>query len=276
MKESKKEDKVRTITIGIVLSWIIGVIFVLVSLLKLHTTFLGGLLIMLGGIVLLPPTNNILEKKFNIRLSSWLKIVIFVVLVGIGSSFGNNSQEDFTEKVADIEANAPVSSDNSTINIVVTDKTGEENTPVNIESLFPVRAQIGTEWIISDMKNDTRANASLFEKGVSKSYSTREGQAVSVSIYLFKEGYDSSAKYFQKEKARVWEEGGFKEIEGLSDKCYGTDYGGDMVSNAKIKCVIGDIMLSVSVSEQFGWKYADSAKTFMLATLDNLVKAAGK
>ncbi len=74
-KETKK------ITLGLVLSWIFGVLFGLSGLTFL---FSGGIVaggsLILASLVLLPPVNKFVKEKFNFELSRGLKITLVIIL----------------------------------------------------------------------------------------------------------------------------------------------------------------------------------------------------
>lgn len=96
------EDKVvRKITLGFVLGWIFGVMFLLAGFVSIFSTgVLVGLLMMLMGFILLPPANSLLANKLGFVISGGLKFVLILVLfVVIGIVAGNKAKEEgFTIK----------------------------------------------------------------------------------------------------------------------------------------------------------------------------------
>src|SRR3989344_9457062 len=100
-KETKK------ITLGLVLSWIFGVLFGISGLTFL---FSGGIVaggsLIIASLVLLPPMNNFVKEKFNFELSRGLKITLVIILfviyaVSLPSSniFNNDVKIQPTENV---------------------------------------------------------------------------------------------------------------------------------------------------------------------------------
>ena len=74
-KETKK------ITLGLILSWIFGVLFGISGLTFL---FSGGIVaggsLILASLVLLPPVNKFVKEKYNFELSRGLKITLVIIL----------------------------------------------------------------------------------------------------------------------------------------------------------------------------------------------------
>ena len=74
-KETKK------ITLGLILSWIFGVLFGLSGLTFLFSgSIIAGGSLILASLVLLPPMNKFVKEKFNFELSRGLKITLVIIL----------------------------------------------------------------------------------------------------------------------------------------------------------------------------------------------------
>ena len=74
-KESKK------ITLGLVLSWIFGVLFGVSGLTFLFSgSIIAGGSLVLASLVLLPSMNKFVKQKFNLELSRGLKITLVIIL----------------------------------------------------------------------------------------------------------------------------------------------------------------------------------------------------
>src|SRR3989344_7028386 len=94
-----KPEKPKQITLSLVLGYIIGIVTLSIGLAVIVLSFLGGLLIMVGGLIVLPPSIKYIEKKFNIHLSIWLKIVAFLVLFIIGMSLASSNSKSQKERM---------------------------------------------------------------------------------------------------------------------------------------------------------------------------------
>lgn len=74
-----KEHK--RITLGLVLSWIFGVLFGISGLTFLFTgSIVSGGSLILASLVLLPPVNKLVKDKWNFELSRGLKITLVIIL----------------------------------------------------------------------------------------------------------------------------------------------------------------------------------------------------
>ncbi|MBW2977537.1 hypothetical protein KY331_01710 [Candidatus Woesearchaeota archaeon] len=80
MAEKSKTDIMKIVEV------VFGVIFIIYGLLSLAVNVLGGLLLLVGGIFIIPPVRKFIDKQYNVKLYSWLKWVIFIILVGLGYS----------------------------------------------------------------------------------------------------------------------------------------------------------------------------------------------
>lgn len=75
VKETKK------ITLGLILSWIFGVLFGISGLTFLFSgSIIAGGSLVLASLVLLPPMNKFVKEKFNFELSRGLKITLVIIL----------------------------------------------------------------------------------------------------------------------------------------------------------------------------------------------------
>lgn len=89
----KKETK--TIGVKNIFAWIFSVLFIVAGIGMFVESFLSGFLMLLAGIIILPPFNKILEEKANLKLTTWLKVIIvLVLLVFSGMAIPNNSSNN--------------------------------------------------------------------------------------------------------------------------------------------------------------------------------------
>ncbi len=110
VKETKK------ITLGLILSWIFGVLFGISGLSFLFTgSIIAGGSLILASLILLPPVNKFSKEKFNLELSRGLKITLVIVLLIIyavslstsdisGSDTASNQQPSGTGAESGINA----------------------------------------------------------------------------------------------------------------------------------------------------------------------------
>lgn len=75
-----KEKEVRKITLGLILSWIFGIIWLFAGFIYLvGGSFIWGLVYLVMAMVIFQPANKILKEKWNIELSRSIKITVIIV-----------------------------------------------------------------------------------------------------------------------------------------------------------------------------------------------------
>ena len=84
MEENKPSE--RHITLGLIIGWSLGVLFILTGAAQLVSDPIAAALLVLAGFISIPPTNIFLRKQFNINLSFWVRILLALVLIVIAGS----------------------------------------------------------------------------------------------------------------------------------------------------------------------------------------------
>ena len=75
------EEEIKKITLGLILSWIFGILFGFSGLAFLSSgEIIAGGSLVLASLVLLPPVNKFVKKKFNLEVSKGLKITLVIIL----------------------------------------------------------------------------------------------------------------------------------------------------------------------------------------------------
>jgi hypothetical protein len=107
MKESDSQ-KVRKISLGLVLGWIIGIFLLLTGLVSIAKQTGAGIMFILAAIVSLPPLNSFLAGKLKIKLSGGLRAFLVIVFLAIafGLIISGSGPESKSADAAD--ANKPV------------------------------------------------------------------------------------------------------------------------------------------------------------------------
>lgn len=78
---SAEEKKIKKITLGIVLSWIFGAIFLISGFNFLFSgVIIGGVALIFASIILFPPTDKFIKEKWKFQISGGLKIVLVIIL----------------------------------------------------------------------------------------------------------------------------------------------------------------------------------------------------
>ena len=103
------EGQVKHITVGLILSWIVGVIFVIGGIGFMVTSLVSGILVFAAGLIMLPPVNDFLLKRSGIRLSGGVRFIIALILFGIGAAMVTGQAVDSAkQKVAEVQSTTPV------------------------------------------------------------------------------------------------------------------------------------------------------------------------
>jgi hypothetical protein len=72
------------------LEWVFGIVFILYGLLSFTVSIIGALLLILGGVFILPAVRvDLLNKKLNLNIHGFVKWVVFIIIVGLGASVVN-------------------------------------------------------------------------------------------------------------------------------------------------------------------------------------------
>lgn len=94
--EEQNQSKAHTkITIGLILSWGLGVLAAISGVTLLFSQLLTGVLMLLLAAVLLPPANKFVADKFHFSISGGLKFVVVIILLGvIGATMSTDSNSN--------------------------------------------------------------------------------------------------------------------------------------------------------------------------------------
>lgn len=90
-QEQSREGKTQNITLGLIISWVIGVILVTGGIGFLISSPMAGIVVILGGLIMLPPVNDFFRKKANVNLSGGVRFVLAVILVFVGAGLAGSS-----------------------------------------------------------------------------------------------------------------------------------------------------------------------------------------
>ena len=92
--------EVRKITLGFILSWILGILFILSGLgLLILGGFLSTLCYFTISFILLPPANKFMKEKMNLELSRGLKIVLVIILMIVAFAVLPETSSDLSQEL---------------------------------------------------------------------------------------------------------------------------------------------------------------------------------
>lgn len=112
--EKEKQAEEKKITLGFLVGWVVGVMFLLSGIMALVSEPLTAVYSFLISIVLLPPANKFIKDKAGFSLSGGLKFVLVIILLGLlsgtlaekGKSAMNNV--DGATKQGETSQSAPI------------------------------------------------------------------------------------------------------------------------------------------------------------------------
>jgi hypothetical protein len=139
IKHIIEDDRAKKITVRLILAWVFSILFLLSGISNMFTTsFVGGLLLIIAGLVLFPPLDKAMRSNWNFYLSGWLKFFIVVGLLIISSalifSSGSTTSKIGSQLSQDNTANIPSTS--STKNKLIAHKFGERFILGNFAYIF--------------------------------------------------------------------------------------------------------------------------------------------
>ena len=82
-----------------ILKWFVGITIILGGIGALFESFLTGLIFIILGLFILPPTYEIFAKKTNLNLSSRAKLFTVIIICIISSFIINNSRKEKDKEV---------------------------------------------------------------------------------------------------------------------------------------------------------------------------------
>lgn len=76
---SEAQQKSKKISVGLVLSWVFGVLFGLTGIISVFSEPIPGIIMLVMAAVLLPPINKLVDKKWKLHLSGGIKVVTIII-----------------------------------------------------------------------------------------------------------------------------------------------------------------------------------------------------
>lgn len=69
----------KKITVGLILSWIFGILFSLIGIIFIFSEPILGIVMLIMATILLPPVNKLIDKKWKFHLSRGMKAVVIII-----------------------------------------------------------------------------------------------------------------------------------------------------------------------------------------------------
>ncbi len=128
----------KKITLGLILSWVFGIVFGLSGLTFLFSAsiIVGGALI-LASLILLPPINKFVKEKWNFELSKGLKITLVIILFFIYAV--NLQSSDLVKDTVTVESTEKVTQPQTTPST----KQKVKSATINVDRVVESAANLG-------------------------------------------------------------------------------------------------------------------------------------
>src|SRR3989344_2723389 len=206
-KESKR------ITLGLVLSWIFGILFGISGLTFLFTgSIIAGGSLILASLVLLPPVNRFVKDKWNFELSRGLKITVVIILfviyaVSLSSSdtFNNDVEIKPTENVNSQPSGTQTQTSEQPKQKVKSATLSIDRVQIQVANLYPTRVTVTNTgdvsispkfdlYVYDNSNNEVCSGSPLFDEISSIS----SGQKQTGEISILGCTFDKDANYILK------------------------------------------------------------------------------
>ncbi len=94
----------KKITVGLILSWIFGILFALTGFISVFSEPIPGLVMLIMAAVLLPPVVKLIEQKSSFKLTRTIKAVIIIVsLIIFGATIDTSTTQQDDQKVTEAD-----------------------------------------------------------------------------------------------------------------------------------------------------------------------------
>jgi hypothetical protein len=87
-------QKVRKITLGLVLGWIVGLALLLLGAVNIASHPAGVIVLFIAALIALPPVSKLMAEKLKFSLSGVLKFFIVIILMGVGIALSPAAPSD--------------------------------------------------------------------------------------------------------------------------------------------------------------------------------------
>jgi len=95
---SEQTTPSKKITVGLILSWIFGLLFALTGIVSVFSEPIPGLVMLVMATVLLPPVTRLVDQKWKFHLSKGMKIAVIIIGLIIFGATVDTSNVSTTQK----------------------------------------------------------------------------------------------------------------------------------------------------------------------------------
>lgn len=171
----------KKITVGLILSWIFGVLFALTGIVSVFSELIPGLVMLIMAAVLLPPLTKLVDQKWKFHLSKGMKIIVIIIgFIIFGATIDTfnvstiQQDEQPKEEQLKTETNKQAVNEEKTETIPTPDETPEEKPEPTKETSVPA------EYKSALAKADSYANDQhMSKKGLYDQLTSEYGEQFS-------------------------------------------------------------------------------------------------
>jgi len=253
-----KEKEVRKITLGWVVSWVLGIIFLLSGIGSLiSSSFAIGFVLLGMATVLLPPFTTAMRNVYKFEFSKGMKIAIVLLGLIVIAFIPNNeiSIQPATTQEKPKEISTPQQTSVQKESITPKLYTGD------VSSLLPTRAEIDTEFKIEGEREyntsryfrEDNIPSTGFREGRIMDLEIFEGNSITIGyilIFVF-DTNENTKKYYDNIISITKNEGGYKEqsVSGINANCFAIHIGNAFEGYARdIYCYKNNVFFSTELS----------------------------
>jgi len=126
---SEQTTPSKKITVGLILSWIFGVLFALTGIVSVFSEPIPGLVMLIMAAVLLPPITKLVDQKWKFHLSKGMKIIVIIIGFIIFGATIDTSKVSTTQQTEPQKEEQQSAQNESAVNETATTEIVNEEQP---------------------------------------------------------------------------------------------------------------------------------------------------
>lgn len=126
---SEQTTPSKKISVGLILSWIFGVLFALTGIISVFSEPIPGLVMLIMAAALLPPVTKLVDQKWKFHLSSGMKIVVIIIGLIIFGATIDTSNVSTTQQAEQQKEEQQATQNEDVVNETATTEQVNEEQP---------------------------------------------------------------------------------------------------------------------------------------------------
>lgn len=258
--------EVKKINLGSVLSWIFGILFLLVGIGGVAGgSYIIGILIILCSAMIIPYFNKMVAEKFHFEISRRIKFVL-VIIIFILLGFAPSQSPEVKSGNSDV-ISQPIEEAQTGVKVLnetqqPEQKESQSTLTKSPKDLLPTREDVPTEFKTGSVRNIT-INATGFESGNIIDFHKLEGTygLIEVEFKIWKFSSVEDAKTFYSNKVnKIKEAGGYTKLKSnVKAECfaYKEEYG-FVAKFGENFCIKENVIFSIYITTANTFERVDS------------------